>query len=670
MQQQRKLDAPESSADFSEMWSRVSKVPQNRLRSNLKKSSKSTRHSQSPSVDTLNTRLKDAVTPQRVTRSRYSGLSSADSPGDGEVLQDIIWDPTSPSSANPGKGLAGNRVVEISDIVNRIAPKEAKVGTDRSPLLQWIGDTAVPCTPDVPHRARRKSCRQNNVEGLLQLAKQFDRNMHQQDKETAEDNNNDAKCRNPSSRPESDTTSCAKECHALASTSQQVEEELHALFDGPTQRVNGRLSQGSTTSSCTGSQGAKGHPLGTQSTAQRAFQGKSFKCKTVATKCPPKEAATANSVHTKACDFDDEWENDDLLDDSLVMEMTQNASLLSKPLLKLDIKPGSSMPATGKPASVCSFGQAPSTHPHSSSSGLQGLCPKLKTTNRSTFKLEPNPHFQKVASANKGSNSSLNAVNPLGKPPIAPQKATVVAQSTLGQTASIASNADTDILDEDLNSLFDAEPQWEDGDDDELLYQVCDTVEKISNSQPELAGTASSCREGQHDPARNDSKPTTPLAVERECSVVSAVSACRQSTCSFVRSNSAPGNSDRQGWSVPFGGTNTSPSKMSHSHPDNAFGLSTLPLLSGPGGGSRAGGFHPLKAKAGAQRCTVTSSTPQNSNSHHASFKRHLSDTAAMTNKVFVTSQKTAMCSAADIERKKQEALARRRLRMQTLPKP
>lgn len=32
-------------------------------------------------------------------------------------------------------------------------------GTD-SPLLQWIGDTAVPCTPDLPKpRARKKSSR-------------------------------------------------------------------------------------------------------------------------------------------------------------------------------------------------------------------------------------------------------------------------------------------------------------------------------------------------------------------------------------------------------------------------------------------------------------------------------------------------------------------------------
>ncbi|XP_064819608.1 ewing's tumor-associated antigen 1-like [Oncorhynchus masou masou] len=149
------------------------------------------------------------------------------------------------SMADLSEGPGNTRVVEISDIVNRIAPKDAQHVSVDSPLLQWIGDSAVPCTPEVrPPKARKKSTRKSSVEDLMQLARQFDINMHQQDREkrSAEHTHNTINNNRYGEEPKGPTT--------MSSSAQQVEAELNALFDGPTQRVTGRLSQGSTASTC------------------------------------------------------------------------------------------------------------------------------------------------------------------------------------------------------------------------------------------------------------------------------------------------------------------------------------------------------------------------------------------------------------------------------------
>ncbi|XP_033991797.1 uncharacterized protein LOC117487233 isoform X1 [Trematomus bernacchii] len=455
---------------------------------------------------------KDLQSPKRIGFSRYPGLNNGDSPGDGEPSQDIFWDSTSPT-AGTGPRHVNTRVVEISDIVNRIAPKDVKRNENDSPLLQWIGDSAFHCTPEMPKpRVRKRSSRQNSVDDLKKLARQFDENM-QQDRKLTEtsvpSNVKDPKC---------------------PSSSDQVEAELHALFDSSTQKVSGFLSQGSSTSAR--SQDTLAEP--------RQSELKSAE-KSGPAVHPAGDRGSCN-------DFDDDWENDDLLD-SFVLSI---------------------------------------------------------------------PIPDKITKYQKGGVDSVKDIS---------------------------------------DSL------WDDGDDDALLYQVCDTVEKISNSQPQQAST-NNCQAKQD--IYVDRQRKNPVPIDTSRLMVAGASTNSRWPHAFVRSNSLPETSSKtvnyQGWNIPIKGASNR-SQMSQSHPGSHVSLGTFNQGRDSSGTFQAGNVD-MKPHS------VSAGTPQSSKSHHTAFKRNVSDSAAISSKVFVTSQMTTKCSAAEIERKKQEALARRRQRMQNAPKP
>ncbi|XP_070697513.1 ewing's tumor-associated antigen 1 [Pempheris klunzingeri] len=655
----------ESAADspqFTDLWRSVSKLCQSKTRD-------SNTGQQMPATNT-SPMCKDFQSPKRRSYSRYPGLNNGDSPGDVEPSQDIFWDPTSPTPANTG--LRNTRVVEISDIVNRIAPKDVKRNGTDSPLLQWIGDTAIPCTQHVPKpRLRKKSSRQSSVEDLMKLARQFDENM-QQDRKTLEQlnalNNNLNECVNTSNTKLTPFPLNVKD-PKCPSSSEQVEAELHALFDCSTQRVSGRLSQGSTSSTSAFSQEIKDQPV--TSTAAEPRQPVLKSADVSVPDAPPAKEKGSSGLNANKCDdFDDDWENDDIFNDSFVLAMTQNPDQQHDTNPKITLQSNTKTNTTqftsvSKPTANTNSAHQPSNlHSKPSCSGLQELCPKPKTTNRSTFKLEPNPHFQPKMAAKEVSKSSFTVTQP--KSQMSEQKpATTKTLSALQPDKIISDQKLACVAADSVKDISDS--LWDDGADDALLYQVCDSVERISNSKPQQV-SPSNCQEKQDIAVDRQRKTTAPLPIDTAFSTNVGASANRQPPCAFVRSNSLPGTScetvSYHGWNIPMKGANNK-SWMSQSLPGSRMSLGTFSQCRDSSGTFQAG-----NANVDVKPHTVTARAPHNSKSHHTAFKRNVSDSAAICNKVFVTSQMTGKCSAAEIEKKKQEALARRRQRMQNSTKP
>lgn len=468
----------------------------------------------------------------------------------------------------------------------------------------------------------------------MKLARQFDENM-QQDKETSEQlntiNNNlneyvtssNTKLAKASNTSKVKTLKCP-------SSSDQVEAELHALFDSSTQRVSGRLSQGSSTSAC--SQEIKDQPVTLTAAEPRRSELKSAD-KSGSAVHPAEEKGSCGFSASNCDDFDDDWENDDLLNDSFVLAMTQNPDQQQHTNLKNPLQSNTKTNTTQctsvcKPtASINSSHQVSNLHSKPSCSGLQELCPKPKTTNRSTFKLEPNPHFQPKTAAKEVSKSSFTVIQP--KSQMSEQNSATTKTLSTPQPdkipndqrgACIAADSVKDISD----SL------WDDGDDDALLYQVCDNVERISNSQP-LQVTPGSCQEKQDIAIDRQRKTTAPLPIDMPWSMSAGASANRQSPCTFVRSNSLPGTScetvNYQGWNIPMEGAN-SKSRMSQSLPGSRMSPGTFSSCRGS-----SGTFQAVNAHVDVKPHTVTARPPQNAKSHHTAFKRNVSDSAVISSK-------------------------------------
>ncbi|NXO56112.1 ETAA1 protein, partial [Aramus guarauna] len=229
-------------------------------------------------------------TPKR-SLSRKSRLPTFSSPvNDTEIQQEIFWDPHSPIAYRLGNGKSKQSTsrcaVEISEIVNRIAPQDEKADCNEGSLLgTWIGKDAIPCTPGVVKvRARTKlSCTRelkikNPEEELMKLAKEFDKNLveldavQEQEKlghdsiqiasESLNNSNDEVNMKNLRSllgevsetdtalslKPVGQSTGipAAEPCQSSSQKSIDLEAEiaLHALFDSSTQKCSGQLSQG------------------------------------------------------------------------------------------------------------------------------------------------------------------------------------------------------------------------------------------------------------------------------------------------------------------------------------------------------------------------------------------------------------------------------------------
>ncbi|NXW01589.1 ETAA1 protein, partial [Fregetta grallaria] len=226
-------------------------------------------------------------TPKR-SLSRKSRIPTFSSPvNDTDIQQEIFWDPHSPIAHRLGNGKTKQSTsrcaVEISEIVNRIAPQDEKAACNEGSLLgTWIGEDAIPCTPaGVKVRARTKLSYlkiKNPEEELMKLAKEFDKNLveldavQEQEKlghdfiqiasESLNNSKDEVNVKNLKSllgeasetdtalslKPAGQSTGipAAEPCQSSSQKSIDLEAEiaLHALFDCSTQKCSGQLSQG------------------------------------------------------------------------------------------------------------------------------------------------------------------------------------------------------------------------------------------------------------------------------------------------------------------------------------------------------------------------------------------------------------------------------------------
>lgn len=421
----------------------------------------------------------------------------------------------------------------------------------------------------------------------MRLARQFDKNM--QDRESSEGVRNNDFSHSVSERG----SACKAKMKDLqcSSSSDRVEAELQALFDCSTQRVSGRLSQGSSASSC--SQELKDQ-------AAAALLERSRQTRLSSEKSVP--AATALRSNN---DFDDDWENDELLNDPLLLEITHNPPQRHGKSESTSQREADQSCSGFQSAKTTCGGQPSAAHSKPTCSTLQELCPKVKKTNRSTFKLEPNLHFQ----TKDLSRPALTPQQP--KPQISPvSEATAETLHQPDKTAS--ANADAPGCSQELSDSL-----WDDGDDDTLLYQVCDSVEKISNTP--LDHESASCK-NQHPVGERAQKYTTHVPTDAGASS----RAQRESPRVFVRSNSLPAtNSDAgnyRGWDFPMRGASNKP-QMSQSLPGRPSALGKFSQSRDWSGRLQTGNDGAPKA------CVLAARTA------HAAFKRNFSDSAVASNK-------------------------------------
>ncbi|NWX73081.1 ETAA1 protein, partial [Alca torda] len=333
-------------------------------------------------------------TPKR-SLSRKSRIPTFSSPvNDTDIQQEIFWDPHSPVAHKLGNGKpkqsTSRCAVEISEIVNRIAPQDEKAACNEGSLLgTWIGEDAIPCTPGVVKvRARTKlSCTRdlkikNPEEELMKLAKEFDKNLVELDAvqeqgklghdfiQTASESVNNSKdevnMKNLKSlldeedtalslRPVGQSTGipAAEPCQSSSQKSIDLEAEiaLRALFDCSTQKCSGQLSQGLSSTSLNNSFHENKSTLEEEDLPEQikdvqcgnseAYQ-KDTPCALGSIPKPdthtlskknPCSLKTQLAVPSKLAgvvndDFDD-WDTDFLADDSFVMQITQNPELIS-----------------------------------------------------------------------------------------------------------------------------------------------------------------------------------------------------------------------------------------------------------------------------------------------------------------------------------------------------
>ncbi|KAM5164495.1 ewing's tumor-associated antigen 1 isoform 2-T2 [Mantella aurantiaca] len=505
---------------------------------------------------------------------------------DAEQHQDIFWDPNSPTCFkldNGKKKNASKCTVEISDIVNRIAPKDVTpTNSDASYFGVWIGDDAIPCTPVVT-RTRTKMTRSRILkteEELMELAKQLDRNLVEHKDQNDDDLIENAhKAVEDSSAqenedgsfleyiPEEDEVSLALRSVSQSSgvgakkssqrcVDQEAEDAFNALFDCSTQKFSGQLSQALShvstssiqelvpdTENSTGkdrlltkdnvppeSNASSGHFSFISKVQSNILQCENNSKQTVCNAKKSVQSAIAHSASNSQDDFEDDWGEDILQDDSFVMQITQNPELIATPKSNLTLKTpkGSNLDTVrGKDGSGCIAKVITSNKPNNfkfvsrkinQGEGSAVKTPDLNRSDTSTVKrTEERTRDRMVSNAhpllgppgsqvtkqnttslksltNPSSNVGLSKVYTFSSKPLSVKKEKdditkkdirtvqqIHAVSKIKESVSTDEWDDPKFSDEVLDMFCDSDSLWEDKDnDDDLLYQVCDDVERLT----------------------------------------------------------------------------------------------------------------------------------------------------------------------------------------------
>ncbi|KAJ7317782.1 hypothetical protein JRQ81_003944 [Phrynocephalus forsythii] len=337
-------------------------------------------------------------TPKRRLASR-SCLPSFSSPAnDNDMQQEIFWDPYSPIACQLDNGrrkhTVNGRMVEISEIVNRIAPQDDKPACYEGNLLGlWIGDDAIPCTPGITKtrsRTKGNGARglqlRNREEELMKLAKQFDKNLTDaiQDQDASRHSIDHVEAETEMSIDHEDDaqeehqeqflggclqTNATMPCGVVEESSGRlghcensnqepidldVEVALNELFDGPTQACSDSLSQGLSDCSSNSSflenrnllqqeQNASDEVISAAGAEMReAPQGQGSTAPLIECTTPisaekaeaTAEQAAPNVVSSKRLSNLERSVGDDFDDwgdDSFLMQITQNPELISTP---------------------------------------------------------------------------------------------------------------------------------------------------------------------------------------------------------------------------------------------------------------------------------------------------------------------------------------------------
>lgn len=242
----------------------------------------------------------------------------------------------------------------------------------------------------------------NGVNDLLKLAKQFDFMFHQDEEEEKEERGHQS---GPLSQDmvhrNTDPAAAAK---TVVWTELQMDDDLDFLFDGPTQHV-------------------KSSSL-----------------------CSPSAADVKGTVNDG---FEDDWEDDDLLNDSLLLAMTQNPHEFTSPKYCSTQK----QPAGERPASSGDQSSAGSVSATSNIQQNQPLCSRADAygwTQPVESDLQAPAHGSSSIKAERATEFSQN---------LSPSSDTCSSSKVAG------------------DNLLPSDPVWDDPADDHLLCELCEDLE-------------------------------------------------------------------------------------------------------------------------------------------------------------------------------------------------